>query len=80
VDAVCSNFCELLLPATNMSSDPEGLIGRRIRRRWNVEGWYLETILDIAHMTQMIGKYDDEEQVLSLNLKVDIDKGNLESV
>ena len=44
VDEVCSNFCELLLPATNMSSDPEGLIGRRIRHRWNVEGsehWYV---------------------------------------
>ena len=33
--AISVNF---LLPATNMSSDPEGLIGRRIRHRWNVEG------------------------------------------
>ena len=39
--AISVNF---LLPATNMSSDPEGLIGRRIRHRWNVEGsehWYV---------------------------------------
>ena len=81
MDEVCSNLSELLLPATNMSSDPEGLIGRRIRRRWNVEGsehWYLGTVLDIVPCTDD-WQYD-EEQVLSLNLKVDIDKGNLEFV
>jgi len=65
-----------------MSSDPEGLIGRRIRHRWNVEGsehWYLETILDIVPCTDdwYNAKYVCEEQAL---LKADIDKGDLESV
>jgi len=46
------------------------------------EHWYLGTILDIVPCTDdwYNVKYDDEEQVLSLNLKVDIDKGDLEFV
>jgi hypothetical protein len=81
VDEVCSNLCKLFQPAS--SNDQEGLIGKRIRHRWNVNGseqWYLGTILDIVPGTDdwYNVKYDDEDQVLSLNLHIDIDKGDLE--
>ena len=46
------------------------------------EHWYLGAILDIVPCTDdwYNVKYDDEEQILSLNVKVDIDKGDLEFV
>lgn len=64
-------------------SDQEGLIGKRIRHRWNVNGsdeWYYGTILDVVPGTDdwYNVQYDDEDQVLSLNLHLDIDKGDLE--
>lgn len=36
---VCSNLCKLLLPATNKSSDPEGLTGEEsgIGGTWTVQ-------------------------------------------
>ena len=84
VEEVCRNLYKLLLPATNIC-DQEGLIGKRIRHRWNVDGseqWYLGTILDIVPGTDdwYNVKYDNEEQVLSLNLLLHIEKGDLEFV
>ena len=63
--------------------DKEGLIGRRIKRKWSVDGtekWYCGTILDIVAGTSdwYNVRYEDEEQVLSLNLLLDIEKEDLE--
>ena len=46
------------------------------------EKWYFGTILDIVAGTSdwYNVKYDDEEQVLSLNLLLDIEKGDLEFI
>ena len=46
------------------------------------EKWYLGTILDIVSGTDdwYNVRYDDEEQVLSLNLLLDIEKGDLEFI
>ena len=46
------------------------------------EKWYLGTILDVVAGTSdwYNVRYDDEEQVLSLNLLLDIEKGDLEFI
>ena len=46
------------------------------------EKWYLGTILDIVAGTDdwYNVRCDDEEQVLSLNLLLDIEKGDLEFI
>ena len=63
----------------------EGLIGRRIKHRWIVDGeeqWYFGTILDVVPGTDdwYNVQYDNEYQVLSLNLLLDIEQGDLEFV
>lgn len=85
VEEVCSNLCKLFQPVSSTSSDQEGLIGRRIKHKWNVDGceqWYFGTILDTVPGTDdwYNVKYDGEEQVLTLNLLLDIEKGDLEFV
>ena len=80
VDEVCSNLCTLASCYQQVD-----LVISRIRHRWNMGGsehWYLGAILDIVPCTDdwYNVKYDDEEQILSLNVKVDIDKGDLEFV
>ena len=82
VDEVCSNFCKLFPPMSGY--DKEGLIGKRIKHKWNVDGtekWYFGTILDVVAATDDWHnvRYDDE-QVLSLNLLLDIEKGDLEFI
>ena len=77
VDDVCTNLCELFLSTSGC--DKEGLIGKRIKHKWDVDGtekWYFGTILDVVAGTDdwYNVRYDDEEQVLSLNLLLDIEK------
>ena len=83
VEEVCSNLHKLFLPPS--SEDQEGLIGRRIKHRWIVDGeeqWYFGTILDVDPGTDdwYNVQYDNEDQVLSLNLLLDIEQGDLEFV
>lgn len=83
VDEVCSNLYQLLCPPS--PNDQEGLIGRRIRHKWIVDGaekWYDGTILDIVPGSSdwYNVKYDGEDQAISLNLVVDIEKGDLEFI
>jgi len=83
VEEVCSNLFTLFLPPS--TEDQEGLIGRRIKHKWNVNGseqWYLGTILDVVPGTDdwYNVQYDNEDQVLSLNLLLDIEQGDLEFV
>ena len=60
--------------------DPEGLVGKRIKHKWNddIEKWYFGTILDLVPFTNdwYNVKYDGEEEILSLNLLIDIEKGD----
>ena len=61
------------------------MIGRRIKHRWIVDGeeqWYFGTILDVVPGTNdwYNVQYDNEDQVLSLNLLFDIEQGDLEFV
>ena len=44
--------------------------------------WYLGTILDVAAGTDnwYKVKYDDKEQILSLDLLLDVEKGDLEFI
>ena len=62
-----------------------GLVGKRIRHKWkddDDERWYFGTILDLVPGTKdwYNIKYDDEEDVLSLNILLDIERGDLEFV
>ena len=83
IEEVCSNLCELFPPTPGC--DKEGLIGKRIKHKWSVDGsdkWYLGTILDVVAGTSdwYNVRYDNEEEVLSLNLLLDIEKGDLEFI
>ena len=83
IEEVCSNLCELFPPTPGC--DKEGLIGKRIKHKWSVDGsdkWYLETILDVVAGTSdwYNVRYDDEQEVLSLNLLLDIEKGDLKFI
>ena len=82
VEEICSNLHKLCLPPS--SEDQEGLIGRRIKHRWIVDGeeqWYFGTILDVAGTDDWYNvQYDNEDQVLSLNLLLDIEQGDLQFV
>ena len=78
---------EKILANINTISDWHigGLIGRRIKHRWIVDGeeqWYFGTILDVVPGTDdwYNVQYDNEDQVLSLNLLLDIEQGDLEFV
>ena len=82
-NTMSSNLHKLFLPPS--SEDQEGLIGRRIKHRWIVDGeeqWYLGIILDVVPGTDDCYnvQYDNEDQVLSLNLLLDIEQGDLEFV
>jgi len=83
VEEVCSNLFKLFLPSS--TEDQEGLIGRRIKHKWIVDGseqWYSGTILDVVPGTDdwYNVQYDNEDQALSLNLLLDIEQGDLEFV
>ena len=67
------------------SEDQEGLISQRIKHRWRVDGeeqCYFRAILDVVPGTDdwYNIQYDNEDQVLSLNLLLDIEQGDLEFV
>ena len=85
VDEVVNNLKKLLLPQPLISRN-ESLVGQRIRHRWvdcdGVEQWYYGKILSIVPGTDewFNVTYDGESQVLSLNLLLDIEKGDLEFV
>ena len=82
VDEVCSNLEKLLCLCSNYR-DFEGLAGKRIKHKWkdeDDENWYYGTILDLVPGTKdwYNIKYDGEEEILSLNILMDIEKGDLE--
>ena len=82
VDEVCSNLEKLLCSCSNYR-DLEGLAGKRIKHKWKDEDdekWYYGTILNLVPGTKdwYNIKYDGEEEVLSLNILIDIEKGDLE--
>ena len=79
VEEVYSNLHKLY------SEDQQGLISQRIKHRWRVDGeeqCYFRAILDVVPGTDdwYNIQYDNEDQVLSLNLLLDIEQGDLEFV
>jgi len=63
--------------------DLEGLVGKRVRHKWkddDDERWYFGTVLDLVPGTKdwYNIKYDKEDDTLSLNLLLDIERGDLE--
>ena len=90
VDEVSQNLIKLIEPSSQMqptsTSANEALIGKRICHRWKdsdgSEKWYFGTILSlIAGSSDWFNvSYDGAEEVLSLNLLLDIEKGDLEFV
>ena len=85
VEEVSSNLCKLFSPP-ELSSTNESLVGKRIRHRWTdvngTEQWFLGRVLSIVPGTDdwFNVEYDNESDVLSLNLMEDIEKGDLEFV
>ena len=79
VEEVYSNLHKLY------SEDQKRLISQRIKHRWRVdreEQCYFRTILDVVAGTDdwYNIQHDNEDQVLSLNLLLDIEQGDLEFV
>ena len=89
VEEVVTNLVSLLSPTPGSSTptpfvaSQEGLIGKRIHHRWKdssgTELWYYGTILSLVPGTTdwFNVKYDGEDTILSLNLFMDIEKGDL---
>lgn len=87
VGEVTQNLIKLLtLPPSSNAANQESLIGNRIRHRWKdlngSEQWYYGRILSLVPGTDewFNVSYDGESEVLSLNLLLDIEKGDLEFV
>ena len=88
IEEVVENFKKLLLmqPPSNAMFHHESLVGKRIRHRWeDSDGsaeWYYGRILSLVPGTDDWFNviYDGETEVLSLNLLLDIEKGDLEFV
>ena len=91
VEEISENLCQLLDSATtfqvgsgSLAVNSESLIGKQIFHRWkDVEGketWYKGQVLNLVPGTTdwYNVKYDGEDEILSLNLLVDIDKGDFE--
>ena len=92
VKEVSQNLIKLITPPSQpLIPSPaqqanEMLIGRRIRHRWKdsdgSEQWYLGRVLSLVPGTDnwFNVRYDGEEEVLSLNLLLDVDQGDLEFI
>ena len=82
VGEVCHNL-EKLLCSSSSYRDLEGLVGKRIKHKWKDEDdekWFYGTILGLVPGTMdwYNIKYDGEEDIISLNIQIDIEKGDLE--
>ena len=78
VGEVCYNM-EKLLCSSSSYRDLEGLVGKRIKHKWKDEDnkkWFYGTILDLVPGTMdwYNNKYDGEEDIISLNIQIDIEK------
>lgn len=85
VDEVTQNLIKLLTPPpSSNAANQESLVGKRIRHRWKEsdesEQWYYDRILSLVPGTDdwFNVAYDGESEILSLNLLLDIEKGDLE--
>ena len=88
VEEITVNLCQLLgstpVASGSLAVNCESLIGKIIFHRWqDVDGkekWYKGQVLGLVPGTTdwYNVKYDGEYEILSLNLLVDIDKGDLE--
>ena len=74
VQEVSKNLCQLFSTSEPSSTACESLAGRRIRHHWcnsdGTEQWYLGRVLSLISGTDdwLNVEYDNESQVLSLNL------------
>ena len=68
---LCANF-EKLFYSTS-SEDNTEFVGKRIRHKWlhgedGSEHWYMGTIISFAHEGWFNVKYDDEEEIVTVNI------------
>ena len=92
VDELIINLEKLLAVSAPLDLDrhtavnQESLVGKRIRHKWNnAEGdeqWYTGLILSVVDgSTEWFNvQYDGEEDILTLNLYEDIEKGDLDII
>ena len=92
VAEITDNLCYLLdsttlsssVASTSLATNCESLIGKQIFHRWKdmdgKEKWYKGQVLGLVPGTSdwYNVQYDGENEILSLNLLVDVDKGDLE--
>jgi len=92
VEVITDNLCQLLdstvpsfpVASCSLAINCESLIGRRIFHKWKdiggKETWYKGQVLGLVPGTNdwFNVQYDGEDEILSLNLLEDVDKGDLE--
>ena len=89
-DQLATNLCKLL-PGTHSQAitqpcvQSHDLLGKRIKHRWLVDGeslWYTGTVLSLVPTTTCWYnvKYDEEEDILTLDLQEDLKNGDLEII
>ena len=90
VEVICDNLCKLLRCAqsaahsSTLTTNCQSLIGKEILHKWKHEDgqevWYKGRVLSLVPGTTdwFNVKYDGEDNILSLNLLFDIEKGDLD--
>jgi len=90
VEVICDNLCKLLscaqsaAPSSTLTTNCQFLIGKEILHKWKhkdrQEVWYKGRVLSLVPGTTdwLNVKYDGEDNILSLNLLFDIEKGDLD--
>ena len=90
VEVIYENLCKLLSSAQlvitpgTLSTNCQSLIGKEIHHRWKdqdgEERWYKGKVLSLVPGTTewFNVKYDGEDDILTLNLLLDIEKGDLD--
>ena len=92
VEIICENLCKLLSSAQlvitpgTLAINCQSLIGKEIHHRWKdqdgEERWYKGKVLSLVPGTTewFNVKYDGEDDILTLNLLLDIEKGDLDVI
>ena len=92
VEVISENLCKLLSSAhlintpSTVATNCQSLIGREIYHRWKDEDgeerWYKGRVLSLVPGTTewYNVKYDEEDDILTLNLLLDIEKGDLDVI
>ena len=92
MEVISENLCKLLSSAhlintpSTVATNCQSLIGREICHKWKDEDgeerWYKGRVLSLVPGTTewYNVKYDEEDDILTLNLLLDIEKGDLDVI